>query len=59
MGIFDLNRDLPCRKMKTKKISWTKIVDLGIVKTCDELDLWLESNHQPDAAGPIRHKKQF
>ena len=43
MAFFDLNTKLlSCNKKKTKKISVKKIVDSGIVKTCDELDLFLD-----------------
>ena len=39
IGIFYLNRKiLPCRKTKQIKFCEKKIVDSGIVKTCDELD---------------------
>jgi hypothetical protein len=42
IGIFDLIRKLlPCRKTKQRKFreKFRRFVDLGIVKTCDELDL--------------------
>jgi hypothetical protein len=40
IGIFDLNRIvLPCRKKK-KCGKIRRLVDSGIVKTCDELDLY-------------------
>jgi hypothetical protein len=38
IGIFYLNRKLlPCRKTKQSK---KKYVDSGIMKKCDEIDLW-------------------
>ena len=41
-GICDLNwKLLPWKKPKHLKISWKKILDSGIVKKCDELDLRL------------------
>ena len=42
IGIFNLNRKLlPCRKIKHENFveKIRRILDSGIVKTCDELDL--------------------
>ena len=40
IGIFDHNRKLlPCRKTEQRKFREKNIVDSGIVKTSDELDL--------------------
>jgi hypothetical protein len=47
IGIFDLNRKLlPCRKTEQRKFREKKVVDSGIVKTCDELDLIFGLNDQ-------------
>ena len=45
IGILDINRKtpIPCRKTKQRKFREKKIrsfVDSGIVKICDELDLF-------------------
>ena len=43
IAIFDLNRKLlPCIKTKQRKFreKFRRFVVSGIVKTCDELDLW-------------------
>ena len=43
IGIFDLNRNLERQNKENFVKKNRRFVDVGIVKTCDELDLCLQS----------------
>ena len=46
IGIFDFNRNVYLVEKQNKESFVKKVVDSGIVKTCDELDLIFGSNGQ-------------